>query len=58
MPDSFADVPDGQAYEAVEIGGDIVLTVPPLDRERLARTERLTNRSIEEHRKTLDGLAR
>ena len=58
MPDEFADVPEGQAYEAVEIAGDIVLTLSPLDRQRLARVERLANRSIEEHRKTLDGLAR
>lgn len=58
MPDAFAEVPEGQAYEAVEIGGDILLIVPPLDRKRLAQVERLTTRSIEDHRKSLDGLAR
>jgi hypothetical protein len=58
MPDSFQEVETGQLYEAVEIGGDILLISPPLDRERLTRIERLTRHSIEEHRKTLEGLAR
>lgn len=60
MPDAFAEVPDGQAYEALEIGGDILLVLPPLDRERLAQVEPAyggANRSIEEHRKSLEGLA-
>lgn len=58
MPDAFQDAEDGQTYEAIEIGGDILLSPAPLDRERLARIERLANRSIEEHRKSLQGLAR
>ena len=58
MPDAFRDVPDGQTYEALEIGGDILLAQPPLDRLRLADVERLANRSIKEHRKSLEGLAR
>ncbi|KXK29087.1 MAG: hypothetical protein UZ01_02397, partial [Candidatus Brocadia sinica] len=39
--------------------GDILLIPPPLDKERLARIEKQTkNNSIEEHRKTLKGLAK
>jgi len=58
MPDAFREVEEGSVYEVVEIGGDFLLVPPPLNRERLARIERLVNRSIEEHRKTLEGLAR
>ena len=58
MPDAFREVETDPFYEAVEIGGDILLVSPPLDRERLAQIERLARRSIEEHRKTLEGLAR
>lgn len=58
MPDSFLEVAEKDKYEAIEVGGDIVLTPAPLDRERLARIEQLASRSIEEHRKTLEGLAR
>lgn len=58
MPDAFREVEEGRLYEAIEIGGDILLVPPPLDHERLARIERLANRSIQEHRKSLEGLAR
>jgi len=58
MPDAFQGVEEGQTYEAIEIGGDILLAPVPLDRARLARIEGLANRSIEEHRKSLEGLAR
>jgi len=58
MPDAFKEVAEGRTYEVVEIGGDILLVPAPLDRERLARIGKLAGRSIEEHRKSLEGLAR
>ncbi|ODS34353.1 MAG: class I glutamine amidotransferase [Candidatus Scalindua rubra] len=58
MPDAFQKVPEGKQYEAIELGNDIILVPSPVDRERLARIERLANISIEEHRKTLKGLAK
>ena len=58
MPDAFREVEEGRTYEAIEIGGDILLAPAPLDRERLAKIEKLAGRSIEEHRKSLQGLAR
>lgn len=58
MPDAFGEAEEGRLYEAVEIGGDILLLLPPLDRERLADIERLADRSISDHRKSLEGLAR
>ena len=58
MPDAFRGVEEGKIYEVVEIGGDLILVPSPLDRRRLARIERLLQRSIEEHRQTLEGLAR
>ena len=58
MPDASRDQMPEPTYEVVEIGGDILLVPPPLDRERLAAVERLAQRSIDEHRKTLEGLAR
>jgi bifunctional DNA-binding transcriptional regulator/antitoxin component of YhaV-PrlF toxin-antitoxin module len=57
LPDAFREVEEGHLYEVVEIGGDILLMPPPLDRERLAQIECLANRSIEEHRKSLEGLS-
>ena len=57
MPDAFSEVEESKAYEVVEIGGDILLMPPPLNRERLAQIEQLAKRSIHEHRKTLEGLA-
>lgn len=57
MPDGFdADV-SVDTYEAVEIGGDIFLAATPLDRKRLERVGKLTAQSIDEHRKSLEGLA-
>ncbi len=58
MPDAFRETEEGKLYEVIEIGGDILLVPSPLDRERLARIEKLANRCIEEHRKALEGLAR
>ena len=50
MLDDKSGVKIGKTYEAVEIGGDILLMLSPLDRERLARVEKLAKESIEEHR--------
>jgi hypothetical protein len=58
MPDSFKEAEEGKLYEAIEIGGDILLLPSPFDRERLAQIEKLARKSIEQHRKTLEGLAR
>ncbi len=58
MPDTFQSIELQQSYEVVEVCGDLLLLPSPLDRQRLARIERLTKQSIAEHRKTLEGLAR
>ncbi|OGF67414.1 MAG: hypothetical protein A2Y62_02265 [Candidatus Fischerbacteria bacterium RBG_13_37_8] len=58
MPDSFDTEKDGKLYEAVEIGGDLLLLPSPLDKERLAQIQKLSALSIKEHRKTLKGLAK
>ena len=58
IPDRFQDMAESHAYEAIQVGDDILLLSAPLDRERLRRIEELANRSIEEHRRTLEGLAR
>ncbi len=58
VPDSFKNIAELRMYEAVEVGGDILLLSPPLDRERLKKIDELTESSIRDHRKTLEGLAR
>ncbi|MBM4294120.1 MAG: hypothetical protein FJ126_04350 [Deltaproteobacteria bacterium] len=58
LPDGFREIEAGRSYEVIEIGGDILLMPPPLDRERLARIDQLARQSIQEHRATLEGLAR
>lgn len=58
LPDAFQKAAPTAEYEAIEVGGDILLLSAPLDQERLRRIERLASRSIEEHRRTLEGLAR
>jgi len=58
MPDTFREAAEKQTYEAVQVAGDILLLSAPQDRERLKQIEELANRSIEEHRRTLEGLAR
>lgn len=58
MPDAFQEVTKRVSYEAVQVGDDILLLSAPLDREQLERIERLASRSIAEHRRTLEGLAR
>jgi len=57
MPDGFRENEEGRTYEAIEIGGDILLAHVPLDRARLSKIAQLAGRSIEEHRKSLEGLA-
>jgi len=58
MPDTFQEVASLSTYEAIQVGGDILLLSAPLDRERMKRIEELTNQSIKEHRKTLEGLSK
>jgi hypothetical protein len=58
MPDIFQEVEDGRVFEAIEIGGDILLIAGPLEKERLARMEELAKESIEKHRATLEALGR
>lgn len=57
LPDAFQEATLKEDYEAVEVGGDILLLAAPLDRERMRRIEELARRSIEEHRGTLERLA-
>jgi hypothetical protein len=58
MPDAFQEVEEGRVFEAIEIGGDILLLAGPLEKERWARIEELAKDSIEKHRATLEALAR
>ncbi len=58
LPDSFQEIREPRRYEAILVGGDVLLLSAPLDRERLKQIEELTDRSIEDHRKTLEGLAK
>lgn len=58
LPDTFQEIAERRSYEAIEVGGDILLLPAPLDRERLKHIEELANRSIQEHRSTLERLAR
>ncbi len=58
LPDTFREISEHQTYEALLIGGDLLLIPPPLDLQRLKRIEELANRSIDEHRDTLDKLAK
>jgi hypothetical protein len=58
LPDTFQEIAEPHTYEAIQVGGDILLLSPPLDQERLKRIEELAKRSIEEHRDSLERLAR
>lgn len=58
MPDSFGEDARAATYEALDIGGDILLVPSPLDRKRLEHIDALARASIEAHRKALEGLAR
>lgn len=57
MPDSFSAGNNPLTYKVVDIGGDILLTPTPFDRQRVERIGELARRSIDEHRDTLKGLA-
>ena len=58
MPDAFQELTTPRTYDAIQVGGDILLLPAPLDRERLKKIEELAKRSIEEHRLTLEALAK
>ncbi len=58
MPDGFEGAGDETTYEAVEIGDEIILSRTPLDRKRLEQIDRLARESIQNHRKSLEGLAK
>ena len=58
MPDAFRTVAVQGEYEAIEVGGDVLLVAAPLDRDRLKRIEELARQSIQDHRGSLEGLAR
>ncbi len=58
LPDTFQELESVPEYEVIAVGGDLLLITPPLDRTRLARIARLTEKSITDHRQTLEGLAR
>jgi hypothetical protein len=57
MPDSFVQSFSDNIFEAVEVENTILLFPSPLDKKRLSSIEELTKQSIEEHRKSLEGLA-
>jgi len=57
MPDTFQEVAGNRDYEVVHIGDDILLLPAPLNGERLKRIEHIANRSINDHRTTLERLA-
>lgn len=58
MPDGFTAIERGATYEAIDLGGDILLVANPLDRKRIERIESLAAASIADHRRTLEGLAK
>ncbi len=58
LPDSFLELARRPTYEAIQVGGDILLISTPLDRERIKRISELANASISEHRSSLEGLGR
>ena len=57
MPDSFVKMYDDKNYHAIEIDDTILLMRSPLDKNCLAKIEKLTEQSIYEHRTALEGLA-
>lgn len=58
MPDGFDCPEEGTTFEAVEIGGEIVLSPTPLDRRRLEKIDRLARQSMQDHRESLEDLAK
>jgi hypothetical protein len=57
MPEGFKEE-NNKTYEALEIEGVIILIPSPIDKERLSQVERLIDISINEHRKSLENLAK
>lgn len=58
MPDSFKEVEEGKLYEVIEIENEILLLPSPLDKKRLELIKKLADESINEHRETLEELAK
>lgn len=58
LPGSFHSAQRSTTYEAVDLGGDILLIASPLDRERLAQIEKIIADSIHANRKALEDLAK
>jgi hypothetical protein len=58
VPDAFQEVEDGRIFEAIEMGGDIILLAGALEKERWAQIEELTKETIKRHRATLEALSR
>ncbi len=58
IPDAFQEVENGRLFEAIEMGGDIILLAGPLQKERWAQIEELAKESIKRHRATLEALTR
>ena len=58
MPDRFVNSQKNVNYEAVEIDDTILLIPEPLNKKRFSLIEKLAKQSIEDHKKTLEGLAR
>uniref|UniRef100_A0A7V5XF09 Uncharacterized protein n=1 Tax=Thermodesulfobacterium geofontis TaxID=1295609 RepID=A0A7V5XF09_9BACT len=56
MPEGFKE--KDKTYEALEIEGVIILIPSPIDKERLSHIEKLIDVSINEHRKSLEDLAK
>lgn len=57
MADTFQEIKGSITNEAIQEGGDIQLPSTPLFQERLEKIQDLVDSSIEDHRKTLEGLA-
>lgn len=58
MPDKFQGLQHVDTYEVLEVEGHVILVPGPLDRDRIARIERLASQSIKDHREALEGLAK
>ena len=57
FPDVAVEVGIKDTYEAVAVGGDILLMASSIDRPRVERVRRLASQSIEDHAQALKGLA-
>jgi hypothetical protein len=58
MPDAFLELADKPAYEAIQVGDDVLLVSAPPDRKRLERIRSLADASIKDHRTALERLGR